>query len=133
MHVPHLQIDINKVLRDEIKIELVTRFKALFAEVMETETDHIATVIREHGTYNLDIGRAEDRAQGVAHVNADIRAGRTLEQRRALALGFMDILHHLAGIPAKHFYVTFTQHPGEDFHLHERYLSAWQPGEDPLA
>lgn len=131
--MPHLQIDINKVLQDEIKIELTTRLKALFAEVMQTDTDHIATVIREHGTYNVDIGRAVDRSQGVAHVNADIRLGRTLKQRRALALGFMRILQHLAGIPPSNLYVTFTRHRGEDFHLHERYLGAWEPGENPLA
>ena len=99
---------------------------------METKTDHIATAIREHGAHNLDIGRAEDREDGVAHVNADVRLGRTIEQRRTLALGFIEILHELAGVPPENLYVTFTEHKGEDFHLNERYLRSWEAGEDPL-
>lgn len=131
--MPHLQIDINKPLTEEVKIELATRVKALFSKVMDTPTDHIATAIREHGTYNLDLGRVTDRTQGVAHLNADIRAGRSLDQRRALALGFMEILQQLAHIPPQNLYVTFTQHEGENFHLHERYLDPWTPGEEPLS
>jgi phenylpyruvate tautomerase PptA (4-oxalocrotonate tautomerase family) len=130
--MPHLQIDINKTLADDAKIEILTRFKALFAEVMGTKTDHIATAIREHATHNLDIGRANDRSDGVAHVNADIRVGRSIEQRRALALGFIDALHELAHVPRENLYVTFTEHKGEDFHLSEQYLRSWEPGEDPL-
>lgn len=130
--MPHLQIDINKALTDEAKIAVVTRFKALFAEVMGTKTDHVATAIREHATHNLDVGRAESRGDGIAHVNADIRRGRSIEQRRALALGFIEILHELASVPQENLYVTFSEHDGEDFHLHEQYLRSWEPGEDPL-
>ena len=131
--MPHLQIDINKTLSDETKIEIVTRVKALFADVMETKTDHIATAVREHRTHNLDIGRAEDRKHGVAHINADIRLGRSLEKRRTLALGLIKVLHELAGVPVENLYVTFTEHKGEDFHLNEQYLRSWEAGEDPLA
>lgn len=130
--MPHLQIDINARLSDEVKMQILTRVKALFAEVMETKTDHIATAIREHDAHNLDIGRAQDRRDGVAHVNADIRLGRSIEQRRALALGFIEILHELAHVPPDNLYVTFTEHKGEDFHLQDRYLRSWQAGEDPL-
>ncbi len=130
--MPHLQIDINKPLSDEAKIEIVTRVKALFAEVMGTRTDHIATVIREHATHNLDIGRARDRSDGIAHVNADVRLGRSIEQRRDLALGFIEILHELGHVPRDNLYVTFTEHEGEDFHLSERFLRSWRAGEDPL-
>lgn len=131
--MPHLQIEINKTLGDAIKIEIASRFKNLFSEIMDTGTDHISTSIREFGTYNLDIGRVKDHNAGVALVNADIREGRTLEQRRSLALGFMETLHEVLEIPQEQMYVTFTEHKGEDFHLKERYLATWLEGEDPLA
>lgn len=130
--MPHLQIDINRPLSDEVKIEILRRFKMLFADVMETKTDHVACAIREHATHNLDLGRTLDRRDGVAHVNADIRVGRSLEQRRALALGFVSILEDVAGVPPENLYVTFTEHKAEDFHLNEQYLRSWRAGEDPL-
>ena len=130
--MPHLQVEINKKISDDMKIEIASRFKNLFAEIMDTGTDHISTSIREFGTYNLDIGRVKDHRLGVALVDADIREGRTIEQRRALALGFMQALHEVLQIPQEQMYVTFTEHKGEDYHLKERYLASWQEGEDPL-
>lgn len=102
--MPHLQIEINKILEDAIKIEIASRFKNLFSEIMDTGTDHISTSIREFGTYNLDIGRVKDHKAGVALVNADIREGRNLEQRRSLALGFMETLHEALEIPHEQMY-----------------------------
>jgi len=130
--MPHLQIDINKCLSNETKSSIADRFKTIFSHVMNTGTGHIATSIREFGTYNLDIGRVEDHELGVALVNADIREGRDLQIRRELALGFIEILNDLANIPVKNIYITFTEHKGEDFHLHERYLHSWEEGDDPL-
>ena len=128
--MPHLQIDINRTLADRTKAALATQIISLFSEVMRCGTDHIAVSIREHGTYNLGLGRVEDPSQGIALVNADIRHGRSLEQRRELALGFMTALNTLTGVPPQHVYVTFSEHNGEDFHLYERYLADWRPEED---
>lgn len=79
--MPHLQIEINKTLGDEIRIEIASRFKNLFSKIMETGTDHISTSIREFGTYNLDIGRVKDHKAGVALINADIRGRGALLNR----------------------------------------------------
>lgn len=130
--MPHIQFEINKPLNDDQRRRLATEAKSLFARVMDTGTDHIATSIREHGTYGLDLGRVVDHEQGVALVNVDLRQGRTLHQRRELALGFVKTLARLFGVPAENVYVTFTEHKGEDFHLNERYLSDWLQGEEPL-
>lgn len=131
--MPHLQIDINKSLSDATKTNIANRFKTLFSSVMDTGTDHIATSIRELGTYNLDIGRVKDHELGVALVNADIREGRELQKRRALALGFIEILNDLVNIPVENIYVTFSEHKGEDFHLHECHLRSWKEGDNPLS
>jgi phenylpyruvate tautomerase PptA (4-oxalocrotonate tautomerase family) len=131
--MPHLQFEINRPMTDAEKIAFAEQVRQLFSEVMDTGTDHISISIREFGVYNLSIGRVTEPEKGVAVVNADIRAGRTMEQRRDLTLGFMDILHRALAIPVKHIYVTLTEHKGEDFHLFEKYLASWQEGEDPLA
>lgn len=131
--MPHLQFEINKSLQDSEKQGFADKVRKLFAEVMDTGTDHICVTIREYGVHNLSIGRVKDPHQGIAVVNADIREGRTLQQRRELTLGFMALLHVSWGVPKEQMYVTLTEHKGEDFHLVERYLASWQEGEDPLA
>jgi|GEM_PF-360003 len=131
--MPHLQFEINRTMTDAGKIAFAREVRQLFSRVMDTGTDHISISIREFGTHNLSIGRVTEPEKGVAVVNADIRAGRTLEQRRALTLGFMDLISGALGIPVRHIYVTLTEHKGEDFHLYEKYLASWQEGEDPLA
>ncbi len=131
--MPHLQFDINKELAARDKQTFAEDVRQLFSRIMDTGTDHISISIREYPTDNLSIGRVKEPDKGIALVNADIRAGRSLEQRRELSLGFMTLLASTWQIPKEHIYVTLTEHKGEDFHLVERYLASWREGEDPLA
>jgi phenylpyruvate tautomerase PptA (4-oxalocrotonate tautomerase family) len=131
--MPHLQFEINRKVADAEKISFAEQVRQLFAEIMDTGTDHISISIREFDTYNLSIGRVREPQKGVAVVNADIREGRTMAHRRALTLGFMELLYQIWHIPKQNMYVTLTEHKGEDFHLLEKYLASWQEGEDPLA
>ena len=131
--MPHLQFEFNQSFSNAQKIRFAEQVRVLFSDVMETGTDHISISIRELGTYNLSIGRVKEPEKGVAVVNADIRVGRTMEQRRALTLGFMELINKTMDIPVAHMYVTLTEHKGEDFHLFEKQLARWQVGEDPLA
>ncbi len=130
--MPHLQFEINKKITESEKRDFSEHVRQLFSEVMDTGTDHISISIREFDTYNLSIGRVSDPEKGVALVNADIRNGRSMGQRRTLTLGFIDLLNKSLNIPKQHIYVTLTEHKGEDFHLVEKYLSSWQEGDDPL-
>ncbi len=131
--MPHLQFDINRTLGDEDKIAFAEDVRLLFARVMDTGVDHISISIREFATHNLSIGRAKSPEKGIAVINADVRQGRSIDQRRSLSLGFMDLMHKRWGIPKEQIYVTLTEHKGEDFHLCDRYLGNWKQGEDPLA
>lgn len=131
--MPHLQFEINRSLNDEVKIAFAEEVRRLFSRIMDTGTDHISISIREFGTHNLSIGRVTEPEKGIAVVNADIRQGRSIEKRRELTLGFMDLMQRHWGVQRKQMYVTLTEHKGEDFHLLEKYLSSWQEGEDPLA
>lgn len=131
--MPHLRFEVNRSITDATKVALANRVRELFAEVMGTGTDHISISITENGTHNLSLGRVKHPDKGVALIDAGVRSGRTIDQRRALALGFIQLLQEFLHIPPEHVYITFTQHPGEDFHLSDRYLADWQKDEDPLA
>jgi len=130
--MPHLQFEINKKITDREKRDFSEQVRQLFSEVMDTGTDHISISIREFDTYNLSVGRVSEPEKGVALVNADIRNGRSIDQRRTLTLGFIDLLNKAMNIPEQHIYVTLTEHKGEDFHLFEKYLTTWHEGDDPL-
>eukprot|EP01156_Anaeramoeba_ignava_P016120 Anaeramoba_ignava/a618595_41.p1 GENE.a618595_41~~a618595_41.p1 ORF type:complete len:131 (-),score=6.41 a618595_41:132-524(-) len=129
--MPHLQFEINKKIENSIKEQFIIDIQNTFAEVMNTKTDHIAISIREYDKYSISIGRANN-LDNICLMNLDIREGRTIEQRRELALRFMSIVNTLLKIENKNQYITFTEHKGEDFHLIEKYLSKWKIGEDPL-
>lgn len=130
--MPHLQFEINRSLTDREKISFAENVRNLFSKIMDTGTDHISISIREFSIHNLSIGRVKQPEKGVALVNADIREGRSIDQRRTLCLEFMNLLNKTWNIPKEHMYVTLTEHKGEDFHLVEKYLAGWQEGEDPL-
>ena len=129
--MPHLQFEINKKVTNEIKDEFANKIRESFSEIMDTTTGHIAISIREYDKYNLTIGRADPK-DDICLMNLDIREGRTIEKRRALALSYMNIVKNLFKVNEKNQYLTFTQHTGEDFHLIEKYLASWEKGEIPL-
>jgi len=131
--MPHLSFEINRAVSDAAKIAFAKRVRQLFADVMDTGTEHVSISIHECGMHDISIGRVKEPEKGIALVDADIRRGRTPAQRRTLGLGFIGLLQEFMNIPPEHVYITFTQHPGEDFHLSERILSDWQQDEDPLA
>ena len=130
--MPHLQFEINQQVEKSIKNTFANEIRAAFAEIMDTGTDHIAISIREYSKYNLTIGRANPE-DDICLMNLDIREGRTIAQRRELALRYMNIVKNNFNVETENQYITFTQHPGEDFHLVEKYLAGWETGEDPLA
>jgi hypothetical protein len=69
----------------------------------------------------------------VAFLDADIREGRTPDQKRRLALAIMGGLERAWGIPPASVYVISTEHVGESSQLSDRVLPSWRAGEDPLA
>jgi phenylpyruvate tautomerase PptA (4-oxalocrotonate tautomerase family) len=131
--MPHLQFDLNLAPTAEDKRRVGEAVARHFAQIMDTGTDHIGITFRCYGKDDLVFGRAERPEQGIAFVDADIRSGRTAEQKRRLALALIDELHVTWGIPKKAVYVVYTEHDGENFQLEERVLASWTPGEDPLA
>jgi len=131
--MPYLQFELNFNVSDPDKIAFAARIKDHFAGIMDTGTDHIAVTLRCCGRHDLSFGRSSNPADGIAFVNADIRGRRTGEQKRRLSLAFIGELQQSFKVPQENVYVILSEHPGEHFHMHDRVLSDWSQGEDPLA
>lgn len=131
--MPHLQFEVNFPVAETDKAAFAERVTAHFGRIMDTGTDHVAVTLRCYGLRDLAFGRATDPADGIAFVNADIREGRTREQKRDLSLAFIRELGDSFRVPGQNVYVILTEHAGEHFQLHDRVLPGWSEGEDPLA
>lgn len=129
--MPHLQFELNFTPAPEAKVAFADAVRGHFATIMSTGTDHIGITYRCYQQGDLVFGRAGDDGQ-IAFLNADIRLGRTAEQKRQLALAIMTEIESRWGLPKEHIYIIYTEHDGPDFQLSDRVLPSWQAGEDPL-
>ena len=130
--MPHLQFDLNFTPPPDAKRRFAETVVRQFSTVMETGTDHIAVVLRCHAPEDLAFGRAAASGGRTVLVNADIRLGRTRDQKRRLSLAFIDEAAAAFGVAREAVYVVLTEHDGEHFQLSDRVLPSWRPGEDPL-
>lgn len=131
--MPHIAFDLDFTPAAERKQALGKAVVKHFSEIMDTGTDHVAVLVRCHGKDDLVLGRAGEGERLAALVNADIRLGRTRDQKRRLALAMIEEAHRHLGVPKRAVYVVFTEHDGEHFQLEEKVLPSWTTGEDPLA
>jgi phenylpyruvate tautomerase PptA (4-oxalocrotonate tautomerase family) len=131
--VPHLQFELNFSPPAAEKRAFAGTVVRLFSEIMDTGTDHIAVTVRTFAAEDLTFGRAAPSGGRTAFVNADIRLGRTLDQKRRLSLAYIGELATRFGLAPEAVYVILTEHDGHHFQLSDRVLPSWSAGEDPLA
>jgi phenylpyruvate tautomerase PptA (4-oxalocrotonate tautomerase family) len=131
--MPHLQFELNFSATSEEKTRFAAAVVRRFSEIMDTGTDHIAVTLRCFAPEDLTFGRAAPSGGRTAFVNADIRLGRTRDQKRRLSLAYIDELAATFGVAREAVYVILTEHDGEHFQLSDRVLPSWSAGEDPLA
>jgi phenylpyruvate tautomerase PptA (4-oxalocrotonate tautomerase family) len=130
--MPHLQFEMNFTPSPEEKGRFAAAVVRHFADVMDTGTDHIAVTLRCFAPEDLTFGRAVPSGGRTVFVNADIRTGRTRDQKRRLSLAYIDEAARSFGVAREAVYVILTEHDGEHFQLSDRVLPSWSPGEDPL-
>ena len=130
--MPHLQFEMNFTPTAEEKTRFAATVIRHFSEIMDTGTDHIGVTLRCFAPEDLTFGRAAPSGGRTAFVNADIRGGRTKDQKRRLALAYIDEIGETWGVAREAVYVIFTEHDGEHFQLSDRVLPSWSRGEDPL-
>lgn len=130
--MPHLQFELNFAPSPEEKRAFAAAVIRHFSEIMDTGTDHIAVTVRTFAPEDLTFGRAGAPGARTAFVNADLRLGRTADQKRRLSLAYIDELATRFGLPREAVYVILTEHDGHHFQLSDRVLPSWSAGEDPL-
>ena len=131
--MPHLQFEMNFGPRPEEKTRFAQSVIRHFSEIMDTGTDHIGITLRTYGREDLTFGRAAAADGRIVFLNADIRLGRTRDQKRRLALAIMQEISATWGVAQESVYVIYSEHDGEHFQLSDRVLPSWSAGEDPLA
>lgn len=131
--MPHLAFDLNFALQPDEKRRFAEAVVNHFATIMDTGTDHIGITFRSYGREDLVFGRAGKPDEGIVFLDADIRNGRTADQKRRLALAIMSELERTWNVPPRNIYVVYTEHDGPNFQMNDRVLPSWSPGEDPLA
>ena len=128
--MPHLQFEINKTVKKDLKRKFIIFIEKNFAKIMETGTDHIAITIRELQKENLSLGRAQE-LESVCLMNLDIRTGRTEKQKIELVKKFISGVEKFFKIKKSNQYVTFTNHEGIEFNFYEKSLLNWIKNDDP--
>lgn len=123
--MPHLRFDLSVAVTDSERASFADWVAETYAEVMDTGTGHVGVSVVES---DPQLGGA-DPEDPVALVNADVRVGRTVDQRHALARRLTDELGDRFGVPERTVYVVVTEHEGADFVLGGEPLDAWDPAE----
>lgn len=123
--MPHLRFDLSVAVTDSERASFADWVAETYAEVMDTGTDHVGVSVVESDP-QLGGAAPEDP---VALVNADVRVGRTEEQRHALARRLTAELGDRFGVPERTVYVVVTEHEGADFVLGGDPLDEWDPTE----
>lgn len=126
--MPLLQFDISAAMTAGEKRSFARRVRSLYAEHMDTGTDHVAVTIRERTEAELSIGRG-DPDQPSLVLDAEIRGGREFEAKRGFALAVMELANEAWAIPDSNMKVVFTEHAGEQMMGVDRVGDDWSPDE----
>jgi len=120
--MPHLQFEVSRPVSADEARSFTSWATERYADVMATGTGHVAVTIMDEAAVAL--GRAGGD-EPVAVLNADVRAGRTADQRETYATAVIEAFEERWGVPPENAYVIYTEHPGKDFVLAEGPLDAW--------
>lgn len=127
--MPLLQFDTTVEMSVEEKRSFADAVRTSYSRRMQTGTGHVAVAIRPREAEELSIGRQTDDDR-LLFLDAEIRTGRTFEQKRSFALEVMDLAADEFGVPEPNMKVVFTEHEGRQMMGYDRVGSDWNPDEE---
>jgi phenylpyruvate tautomerase PptA (4-oxalocrotonate tautomerase family) len=123
-----MHLDLAKTYPPETKRELAARLCRIYAEVMQTQLWRPNVGIAELGEDNL-FHLGEDGLESITMVLAEIRRGRSLDQRLELGRRIVDACVEVLGVPRKTVLVEFTVHTGDEMLRDGTWAGDWTTAE----
>jgi phenylpyruvate tautomerase PptA (4-oxalocrotonate tautomerase family) len=128
--MPYLHFDLPARYPAGTKRALAVRLGELYAEIMQTSPSIVKVSFRELGQDNLfRCGAPDGGVEPVVVGLCDIRRGRPVEQRAALAVAIVDACAEALGVPTSMIELEFTQHAGDEMFRRGAFASDWTPTE----
>ncbi len=122
--MPYLQFDLPRAYPAETKRRLARRVGDVYADVMQTTPEIVKVGFRELGADNLfRCGRGEP--EPVVVLMCDIRRGRPVEQRQAVALALSAAAAEALDVGLDEIEIEFTQHAGDEMFRHGALVADW--------
>ena len=124
--MPYLHFDLPGRYPAEVKRALAARLGALYAEIMQTSPSIVKVGFRELGETNLfRCGAPDGAVEPVVVGQCDIRRGRPVEQRAALASAIVAACSDALEVDASSIELEFTQHAGDEMYRRGAFARDW--------
>lgn len=128
--MPYLHFDLPGRYPAEVKRALAARLGELYAEIMQTSPGIVKVAFRELGAENLfRCGAPDGGVEPVVVGQCDIRRGRPVEQRAALASAIVEACAEALGVDAAMIELEFTQHAGDEMYRRGAFARNWTSDE----
>lgn len=128
--MPYLHFDLPRRYSAATKRALAARLGALYAELMQTTPNIVKVGFRELGDENLfRCGAPDGGVEPVVVGQCDIRRGRPVEQRAALAAAIVQACADALDLDASQIELEFTQHSGDEMYRRGAYAGDWSAAE----
>ena len=132
--MPYLHFDLPARYPAATKRSLAARLGALYAEIMQTNPGIVKIGFRELGGENLfRCGAPDGGVEPVVVGQCDIRRGRPVEQRAALAAAIVGACAEALGVDPAANELEFTQHAGNEMYRRGAFASDWTASESTSA
>jgi phenylpyruvate tautomerase PptA (4-oxalocrotonate tautomerase family) len=132
--MPYLHFDLPGRYPAHTKRALAARLGQVYAEVMQTSPNIVKVSFRELGEDNLfRCGLPDGGVEPVVVGQCDVRRGRPIEQRAALALAIVDACSRALGVDPSAIELEFTQHAGDEMFRRGAFAQDWTESESASA
>jgi phenylpyruvate tautomerase PptA (4-oxalocrotonate tautomerase family) len=119
MTMPSIQIDLPLVVERAVKGDLARRAGSIYATTMQVNADLLTVSIHDLGEGGVWRCHENGDPTPSGLIMCDIRRGRPVETRAALAQQLIDLLVETFDLSRTWLKVEFTQHAGDEmYHPH---------------